>query len=297
MQVTVQAAPLPSNFRGTPQELIEAFLDRLEITVDGTSFVIADTMPAGNQGPWLKNGSQWWVWSEDESTYVPLDISESFNEQISVGEDEPDPDEFTVWLKTDGSTVLGLFVYMGTEAGWVEKAAELQPNSITSAMIQAEAIRREHIKDLEVTSAKIQNDLPLAKLFRGSGNYFLRMTESGGTATWATLSVTSTELDFTNAATQEVVWTHNLSVAPSFVRAYLVCKEAEGGYAVDDEVDIGFGSGHDASFSRIPGLMQNDEEVKLLCGEAIKIKSGVTPYTAFLPTPAKWKIKFRATVT
>jgi hypothetical protein len=139
MNVTVTAAPLPANFKGNPQQLIEALLDRLEVTVDGTSFVISDIQPAGNEGPWLKNGTQWWVWNEGTSQYVPLDISASITQQIFIGDvasGPPDNTKYSLWLQLNGTTVNGLFYFAGTTAGWVTEPNVLVAGAITPIMFQ-----------------------------------------------------------------------------------------------------------------------------------------------------------------
>jgi hypothetical protein len=138
MQVTITAAPLPTNFKGTPQQLIEALLDRLEITFDGSSFVISDIQPVGNQGPWLKNGTQWWVWDDSTSTYIPLDLSASISDQIYIGDisnGPPDPTVYQLWLQLNGTAVNGLFYYAGSTAGWVTEASVLVPGAITPVML------------------------------------------------------------------------------------------------------------------------------------------------------------------
>src|SRR5208282_5294415 len=122
MNATITAAPLPTNFVGTPQQFIDAFLDRLEVVVEGTSFVISDVQPTGNQGPWLKNGTQWWVWDDSTSTYVPLDISASIPAQIYVGDvsqGPPNPAQYKIWLQLNGSVFNGFYYYAGSVAGWV----------------------------------------------------------------------------------------------------------------------------------------------------------------------------------
>src|SRR5208282_4004358 len=111
MNATITAAPLPTNFVGTPQQFIDAFLDRLEVVVEGTSFVISDVQPVGNQGPWLKNGTQWWVWDDSTSTYIPLDLTASISDQIFIGDvagGPPDPTIYTLWLQLNGTAVNGL---------------------------------------------------------------------------------------------------------------------------------------------------------------------------------------------
>lgn len=142
MNATITAAPLPTNFKGTPQQWLEAFLDRLEVSFDGNSFVISDIQPSGNQGPWLKNGTQWWVWNEATSQYEPLDVSASITNQIYIGDianGPPDPAVYQLWLQLDGTQVNGLFFYAGTTAGWVEQANPLQPGAVTINMLAPQA--------------------------------------------------------------------------------------------------------------------------------------------------------------
>lgn len=112
----IQGAPLPANFTGDPQEFFNAILDRMRIVsaIGQTTFIIGDVKPSSNQGPWLKGGTQWWVWDEDEADYVPLDISESFNLYV-VQVDEPDgtdPDTPPFWIRiTVDNRVSGIFYW------------------------------------------------------------------------------------------------------------------------------------------------------------------------------------------
>lgn len=138
MNATVTAAPLPVNFKGTPQQWIDALLDRLEVSFDGNTFVISDIEPQGNEGPWLKNGTQWWVWNPAESQYVPLDVSASVTDQIYVGDianGPPDSSVYSIWLQLNGTAVNGLFYYAGTTAGWVAQQSPLQVGSVQLPML------------------------------------------------------------------------------------------------------------------------------------------------------------------
>lgn len=138
MNVTITAAPLPNNFRGTPQQFMEALIDRIEISVDGSSFVTGDTQPQGNQGPWLKGGTQWWVWDVDTSTYVPQDLSASVTDEVFIGDvanGPPDSSTYSLWLQTDGSAVNGLYWFAGGTAGWVTQPKELVNGAVTLAML------------------------------------------------------------------------------------------------------------------------------------------------------------------
>ena len=138
MQATITAAPLPTNFKGTPQQWLEAFLDRLEVTFEGNTFVISDIQPIGNEGPWLKNGTQWWVWNESTSEYMPLDVSASVTNQIFIGDianGAPDSSVYQLWLQLNGTQVNGLFYFAGATAGWVKQASELVPGAVQVNML------------------------------------------------------------------------------------------------------------------------------------------------------------------
>lgn len=166
-QITITADPLPTNFSGTPQEFLEALVERLNVTTDQVGFVISDVQPSSNVGPWLKNGKEIWVWDEDQSTYVPLDISASIKEQIWIGEAAPpnvsdvDPTPtHRLWFRLSGSTVLGLYYWMGG-SGWVTRS-ELLDGSVTSSKIASGAVQTQHLGDGVVTSAKLASTLDLS---------------------------------------------------------------------------------------------------------------------------------------
>lgn len=75
----LQGAPLPQGFKGTPQQWYESILERIRIVAPFgfSTIVIGSLKPTSNQGPWLKDGTQWYVWDVNETDYVPLDISQS----------------------------------------------------------------------------------------------------------------------------------------------------------------------------------------------------------------------------
>lgn len=100
----IQAAPLPVTFKGTPQAWLEEYTRRLRIvSPSGTNFIfIGDSEPASNVGPWLKNGTQWYVWDTDINRYVPLDISESDKDWFWMSNSTPPDVMPPVWLKTTG---------------------------------------------------------------------------------------------------------------------------------------------------------------------------------------------------
>lgn len=231
---TVSAAPLPQSWRGTPQQLLEAFLDRLEITSDLIGFIDSDSPPDHNDGVWLKNGSQIWVWSdEDGGAYVPLDISASYTPQIFVGEDTPDPDKFQLWLRLDGLTVLGLYAYLGSTAGWVAQVV-VPDGSITTAKLADSAVTTPKIQNLAVTAEKLANVLDLsAKTVTLPTNAIQDIFDRGF---WQSSN------DFIIAASGVTASaTHTLNRVPKFFVAYLVALEdnpSSSGYGAGDLLDV-----------------------------------------------------------
>lgn len=112
----LQGAPLPPDFSWTPQELYEEILKRTQIVspFGFTSFVIGSIKPSSNQGPWLKDGMQWWVWDDTEADYVPLDTSASV--QIAwIQETEPTEYDPPIWIEiTSTGRFVGVHVAVGT---------------------------------------------------------------------------------------------------------------------------------------------------------------------------------------
>lgn len=124
----LQVAPLPATFIGTPEEFREAFVRRSRIvSPSGTNFIFTgDVEPSSNAGPWLRNGTQWWVFDASLKRYVPLDITPSERHWYWTGTDIPASSTPPVWLRTSfGPTIdtpptttygrpLGWYVFDGT---------------------------------------------------------------------------------------------------------------------------------------------------------------------------------------
>jgi hypothetical protein len=99
----LQVARLRATFKGTPDELVQEIVRRAKIvSPTGTNFIfVGDTEPTSNVGPWLKDGTKWYVWDEDINRYVPLDISDSETIWFQTGNSVPITSDPPVWLKTD----------------------------------------------------------------------------------------------------------------------------------------------------------------------------------------------------
>lgn len=98
----IQMAPLPATFKGTPQDFAVAMVQRMKIlSPNGTNFIfIGDVEPISNVGPWLRGGTQWWVWDETIKRYVALDISASETQWFWLGASTPPSTPPQVWLRT-----------------------------------------------------------------------------------------------------------------------------------------------------------------------------------------------------
>lgn len=294
---TLRASPLPTNFRGTPQQLFEAIVDRLEVVSDSADFVISDNMPTSNSGPWLKGGTQWWVWDENTSTYVPLDVSASTNiKEIFVGDAAPDITVTNfprVWLKTSGVTVIGLYYWFGDIAGWVTMPPELQPNSITNLMLQDNCIATRNVQNGAITVDKLPNNLPFTKFERGAHDQFLRMDQNGAFAVWESLLTESELTEFTTDTHQVITIAHGLGRRPDMVRVVLQCVEANNGFDGLDEVDMMNGGNTDLTSGSGAFYKANDTSVIVYLRGHFRL-SGPPTWAFFTPDPAQWKIKVYA---
>src|SRR5690242_4109273 len=83
--VTFKASPLVPNFKGTPQQFLDAIVARLalESQYEIAFFVSGPNEPTSNVGPWLKNGTAWYVWSDADGAYVPATV-EALNDFNTV---------------------------------------------------------------------------------------------------------------------------------------------------------------------------------------------------------------------
>lgn len=118
--LVVIASQLPADFSGTPQEFFAAIIKRMSIqSPAGVSFFqTGDIAPATDMGPWLKNGTKWYVWSTSEGEYVPLDITDSTEKVFTISDvepDEPGDDDARIWLRTFQARVIAWYFWTGTE--------------------------------------------------------------------------------------------------------------------------------------------------------------------------------------
>lgn len=153
----IQMASLPPTFCGTPQQLAVAMVRRMRIvSPSGSSFfVTGDTEPTSNVGPWLRNGTQWFVFDDATKRYVPLDISASFTPAFWMQASTPPSSNPPVWLRTtlDPTDVnpsrgepIGWYEFNG--ANWVPFNSI--PRSGTTAQRTPNAIDYEQFFDTDI---------------------------------------------------------------------------------------------------------------------------------------------------
>lgn len=126
--LVIESAPVPETFNGTPNDFRVELVKRLRIlSPNGTNFIfIGSVEPTSNVGPWLKNGTQWFVWDPATKRYVPLDVSASVTIPFFIGASTPATSSPPVWLLTDKDqseadpsvgNPIGWYVFNGT--AWV----------------------------------------------------------------------------------------------------------------------------------------------------------------------------------
>ncbi len=122
-RLIIQLSQLSPTFEGTPQEFAAHIVERLKILSPFgiETFVVGDTAPSSNEGPWLKNGTQWYVWDANTSTYIPADISASESHQIVISSTQPSDFSIPFWAKFTGSGINSKFVnfYYSTGVSYV----------------------------------------------------------------------------------------------------------------------------------------------------------------------------------
>ena len=98
----IQMAQIPVTFKGSPQDLAVEMVKRMRIvSPNGVNFIyIGDVEPTSNVGPWLKGGTQWWVWDDNTNRYQPQDLSASFTAPYAIGNSTPTVTNPPVWLQT-----------------------------------------------------------------------------------------------------------------------------------------------------------------------------------------------------
>ncbi len=135
VQFNVSAGTLPPNFAGTPQQFLDAIAALLLVTPieDWNSFVTGSAAPTSDVGPWLKDGTEWWVWSSTAGAYVPLVLDDKSLRRF-VGDTAPSSTDYDVWYQTNGSGVPQA-IKIFNAGSWVDVYAATLANYQTAAQM------------------------------------------------------------------------------------------------------------------------------------------------------------------
>lgn len=250
IKITAQLAPLPTNFRGKPQQFAEAIVARLKFVTDDefTTFVISDSLPANDQGPVLLGGTKWYVWDPDASEYIPLDISDSFTPPFQVGSTTPLSTVPPVWLRITaltGGRVIGWYYWMGEDLGWVPGTG-ITPSGTTLER-PALPVERERFYDTDINTEIWWE--------RGS---------------WRTVAGSPGDLKFTIASTLDEALEHNPgwaeagTVLGSAVRGRSLVSATKDEVGSDGVTNLPVGSG---ITGRAVGEVHGEETHEILEGE------------------------------
>lgn len=135
--LTFRAAPFPEGYKANPEKLKNDIVARLyaESTESISFFASGSVAPSSNVGPWLKNGTEWYVWSDDSGSYVPQTITQG-TLRYAVQFGEPDPAVYLFWIELDvsGSPLAVKTYYSGA---WVDVYSGSLGTYMTTAAFDA----------------------------------------------------------------------------------------------------------------------------------------------------------------
>jgi hypothetical protein len=127
----IQTSPLPSGDSLTLNDFLELLPEQIQIILNEgfSTFVTGSVAPSTNEGPWLKNGTEWWVWSDSSGGYIPL-VLEGTVRKTYVQSTAPTGtiQENELWIQTDGvQTVIESFIYLnGGWRTWVKSSLNIK---------------------------------------------------------------------------------------------------------------------------------------------------------------------------
>ncbi len=113
LPITIQMGALPPMVNITPQQLADMMVARMTLQTQQTFslFVTGSTEPTSNVGPWFKNGTELYVWSDSVGGYVPITIDPA-SLGYFIGPTAPDQTVYQFWIETTvGGSPLALKIY------------------------------------------------------------------------------------------------------------------------------------------------------------------------------------------
>ncbi len=104
--LTFRAAPLPEGYKADPETFKNDIVARLYAeSTDSIAFFASGTVaPTSNVGPWLKNGTEWYVWDDGTGAYIPQTITQAAL-RFAVQFGAPDPTVYLFWIELDAGGV------------------------------------------------------------------------------------------------------------------------------------------------------------------------------------------------
>lgn len=137
--LTFRSAPFPDDYRADPEQFKNDLVARLyaESTENISFFVTGSIAPSSNVGPWLKDGMEWWVWSDTDAAYIPQVIPQIALRFIASNT-SPDQNDYVFWIELDGTgKAIAIKYYSG--GAWKDvyedKFAEYYTSAQTDAAI------------------------------------------------------------------------------------------------------------------------------------------------------------------
>lgn len=284
----LQAAPVNPSFRGNHQAFLDMVADGLVIYTDAVGFSPSETQPVGNDGPWVNDNNELMVWDETLSTYVPLDLSESYVQPFWIGATAPtDTEEFQLWVKVSSTAVLGIYWWNGSE--WVTQFNGIPDGSVTTVYIADLAVTTRKIRDGAVTPEQISGNIGLSKWAIGGNGYFVRSKADGSAPEWRKVQHVSEDYPKPSSG-NFVQHIHPLGTVPHEVKvtAYHYTEANADdlliGIEIEDEYDF------DALF---PFTVITEDEISVAVG-AFYLFIGPDG-KGYTPTDAHWRFRIRYT--
>jgi len=156
-------SPLPPNFTGSPQDIADAIEARAQILTDTafSLFTVGPTAPTSDEGPWLNNGTTWWIWDVGTGAYIPQIIDPvSLRYGIFATASLPaDDTDYDVVIEVNAGGV-PLAVKIWYSGAWTDVYANMLSGYVTAATLAANYYTQAQ------TAAAIAAALTAAKVYQ-----------------------------------------------------------------------------------------------------------------------------------